>query len=136
MTPRSKTQFALALTQREYQVLDRAARGPTNKEIARDLGISPRTVEIHRAKALTCIGARNTIHAAVIWDRAMRAENNHAAIAQVLAGTMKVHRLSSQAAGMGEDVSTDLLVQVTEARAQLLETVLKAFPDFTSEMEQ
>jgi hypothetical protein len=86
--------------------------------------------------SLSIIGARNTIHAAVIWDRAMRAENNHAAIAQVLAGTMKVHRLSSQAASMGEDVSTDLLVRVTEARAQLLETVLKAFPDFTSEMEQ
>jgi hypothetical protein len=93
-------------------------------------------VEIHRAKALACIGARNTIHAAVIWDRAARTENKPSVIAQVLAGAMKVHRLSSQAASMGEDVSTDLLVQVTEARAQLLETVLKAFPDFTSEMEQ
>lgn len=130
------SQLAPALTRQQRWVLDRVARGMSNKQIALDLGISPRTVEIHRAKALTCIGARNTIHAAVIWDRAMRAENNHAAIAQVLAGTMKVHRLSSQAAGMGEDVSTDLLVRVTEARAQLLETVLKAFPDFTSEMEQ
>lgn len=130
------SQLAPALMRQQRWVLDRVARGMSNKEIALDLGISPRTVEIHRAKALTCIGARNTVHAAVIWDRAMRAENNHAAIAQVLAGTMKVHRLSSQAAGMGEDVSTDLLVRVTEARAQLLETVLKAFPDFTSEMEQ
>jgi hypothetical protein len=60
----------------------------------------------------------------------------HASIAQVLAGAMKVHRLASRVTELGEEASTDLLVRVTEARAQLLEAVLKAFPDFPSEMEQ
>lgn len=40
------------LTGRERQVLDRLVVGATNKEIARDLEISPRTVEIHRARVM------------------------------------------------------------------------------------
>jgi DNA-binding CsgD family transcriptional regulator len=130
------SQLAPALTRQQRWVLDRVALGMSNKEIAQALGISPRTVEIHRAKALTCIGARNTVHAAVIWDRALRGDGRHASIAQVLAGAMKVHRLASRVTELGEEASTDLLVRVTEARAQLLEAVLKAFPDFPSEMEQ
>jgi len=38
-----------ALTSRERQVLSGVVDGMTNKQIARDLGISPRTVEIYRA---------------------------------------------------------------------------------------
>lgn len=51
---------------REHQVLELLRSGSSNKEIARDLGISPRTVEIHRMKVLHRIGAKNSVHAATI----------------------------------------------------------------------
>ncbi|NBQ39539.1 MAG: LuxR family transcriptional regulator, partial [Alphaproteobacteria bacterium] len=34
--------------------------GASNKEAGRQLGISPRTVEVHRARIMEKIGARNT----------------------------------------------------------------------------
>ena len=42
-----------ALTSREHDVLRGLVRGHPNKTIAYDLGISPRTVEIHRANLMT-----------------------------------------------------------------------------------
>ena len=41
------------LSERERQVLDRLVEGEANKVIAQNLGISPRTVEIYRAKVMT-----------------------------------------------------------------------------------
>ena len=48
-----------ALTARERDVLDGLAQGLPNKTIAYDLGISPRTVEIHRSNLMTKLGARS-----------------------------------------------------------------------------
>lgn len=48
-----------ALTAREREVLDGLAQGLPNKTIAYDLGISPRTVEIHRANLMTKLGVRS-----------------------------------------------------------------------------
>ena len=45
-----------ALTPRERDVLLGLARGFANKTIAFDLGISPRTVEIHRSNLMTKLG--------------------------------------------------------------------------------
>ena len=51
---------AETLTAREMDVLDEIARGLSNKEAGRILGISPRTVEVHRARVMEKLGARNT----------------------------------------------------------------------------
>lgn len=48
------------LTQRESEVLAEVARGASNKEAGRRLRISPRTVEVHRARIMAKLGARNT----------------------------------------------------------------------------
>lgn len=48
------------LTTRERQVLQLIAGGQSNKQAGRELGISPRTVEAHRARLMQKLGARNT----------------------------------------------------------------------------
>jgi FixJ family two-component response regulator len=47
------------LTRREREVLERFAAGASNKEAGRELGISPRTIEDHRANIMKKLGARN-----------------------------------------------------------------------------
>lgn len=47
------------LTSRERDVLHGLAQGYPNKTIAYDLGISPRTVEVHRANIMTKLKARS-----------------------------------------------------------------------------
>ena len=48
-----------SLTPRERDVLDGLSQGLPNKTIAYDLGISPRTVEIHRANLMTKLDVRS-----------------------------------------------------------------------------
>lgn len=48
-----------ALSPREREVLEGLAQGLPNKTIAYDLGISARTVEVHRANVMTKLGARS-----------------------------------------------------------------------------
>ena len=47
------------LTPRERDVLEQAARGLHAKEIAANLGISPRTVEVHKTRIMEKLGVRN-----------------------------------------------------------------------------
>ena len=47
------------LTPREREGLDGLAKGLPNKTIAYDLGISPRTVEIHRANLMSKLGVKS-----------------------------------------------------------------------------
>jgi FixJ family two-component response regulator len=46
------------LTAREQEVLSQFVTGATNKEAGRQLGISHRTIEIHRARIMEKLGAR------------------------------------------------------------------------------
>ena len=48
------------LTPREREVLQLISNGQSNKEAGRELGISPRTIEVHRARVMEKLGARNT----------------------------------------------------------------------------
>ena len=47
------------LTVREREVMEQAARGLHAKEIAATLGISPRTVEVHKTRLMAKLGVRN-----------------------------------------------------------------------------
>ena len=52
-----------ALSKREREVLDWLSEGCSNKAIARNLEISPRTVEIHRANMMDKLGASHPAEA-------------------------------------------------------------------------
>jgi FixJ family two-component response regulator len=47
------------LTRREREVLEQFTTGASNKEAGRQLGISPRTIEDHRANIMKKLGAKN-----------------------------------------------------------------------------
>jgi FixJ family two-component response regulator len=61
------------LTRREREVLEQFTSGTTNKEAGRHLGISPRTIEDHRANIMKKLGARN---AAALIRIVMTAQRN------------------------------------------------------------
>ncbi len=61
-----------ALSPREREVLNLLMAGKPNKMIARDLGLSPRTVEIHRARLMTRLGVGSLAEAVRIAVRAER----------------------------------------------------------------
>jgi FixJ family two-component response regulator len=55
-------QRAQSLTPREREVMGHVVDGKANKVIAIDLGLSERTVEIHRANVMEKMGARSVAH--------------------------------------------------------------------------
>lgn len=55
------------LSRREREVLELLSAGCSNKEIARNLAISPRTVEIHRGNMMTKLDAGHAADAVRLW---------------------------------------------------------------------
>ena len=64
-----------ALSEREREVLELLVEGGSNKLIARALEISPRTVEIHRARMMAKLGASHVAEVVQLWFEARLCEN-------------------------------------------------------------
>jgi FixJ family two-component response regulator len=62
----------LQLTPRETEVMDLIVDGRPNKVVAHDLGISERTVEIHRARVMKKLGATSLAHLVRMCIRARK----------------------------------------------------------------
>lgn len=54
--PQTEKHRQVVFTNRQRQILRRLGQGLTNKQIAEDLGISVKTVETHRARAMKALG--------------------------------------------------------------------------------
>lgn len=64
--PGREADLSRLLTAREREVLERIARGLTNKEIARELDISPATVKVHVERIIGKLGVADRTQAAVL----------------------------------------------------------------------
>ena len=58
-----------SLTPREHQVMDLVILGRSNQEIARELDISPKTVEVHRSHVMAKMEAHSLAELVVIAER-------------------------------------------------------------------
>jgi DNA-binding NarL/FixJ family response regulator len=57
------------LTPRERQVFERVVRGKMNKEIARELGATERTIKAHRQRVMEKLEAASLVELVVIAGR-------------------------------------------------------------------
>jgi FixJ family two-component response regulator len=60
------------LSQREREVLSLLAQGMANRSIAEQLDISPRTVEVHKARVMTKLGVSNVAELVRLADSALK----------------------------------------------------------------
>ena len=61
------------LSHMQHEVMVRYSIGLTTGEIATELGIAPGTVHEHLGRACAKLGAKNRRHAAILYDRLLRA---------------------------------------------------------------
>lgn len=64
--------WALKLTARELEVAMRAVRGAANRDIAEELTVSVRTVEVHLGRVFAKLGVRSRVELSVLAHRATR----------------------------------------------------------------
>lgn len=53
-----RQRLVAGLTPRELEIMERTVAGQHNREMAAELGISPRTVEVHKARMMDKLGVR------------------------------------------------------------------------------
>lgn len=78
------------LSRREREVLDWLSAGCSNKAIARELDISPRTVEIHRANMMEKLGANHAAEAVRLRLEAGFASDGAARVDPALEPVMRI----------------------------------------------
>lgn len=78
------------LSRREREVLDWLSAGCSNKAIARELDISPRTVEIHRANMMEKLGANHAAEAVRLRLEAGFASDGAARVVPALEPVMRI----------------------------------------------
>lgn len=67
---RRRSESLVSLSAREREVLEQLLQGLHNRDIAERFGISPRTVEVHKARILAKLGARNVVDLLRLLNRA------------------------------------------------------------------
>jgi len=67
---RQRSRALASLSSREREVFEQLLLGLHNRDIGERLGISPRTVEIHKARILAKLGARNVVELIRLLHRA------------------------------------------------------------------
>ena len=60
------------LPPRMQTVLQYLTDGLSSKQIADRMGVTPKTIEAYRSEAIERMYAKNSLHAAVMWDRHAR----------------------------------------------------------------
>jgi two-component system, LuxR family, response regulator FixJ len=65
----STAPVAAQLSGREREVMALMVKGLHNRRIAQELGISPRTVEVHKARVMEKLGVRNLVDLVRLADR-------------------------------------------------------------------
>jgi FixJ family two-component response regulator len=65
----STAPVAAQLSGREREVMALMVKGLHNRRIAQELGISPRTVEVHKARVMEKLGVRNLVDLVRLVDR-------------------------------------------------------------------
>lgn len=68
----SRVAWSAVLRARELEVAMRVAQGRTNGEIAAELEVSVRTIEVHVSKIFAALGVRNRVELSVLAHRAAR----------------------------------------------------------------
>lgn len=58
--PEEGLKYSILLTSRELEILGHMAKGLSSKQIAQQLGVSPRTVETHRVNIMKKLGTSNS----------------------------------------------------------------------------